>query len=84
MATIDVSLPDDLRTYLDARAAAEGTSPADYVIRLVERDLSIGRAALARDRAAWDEGVRSPVLDDEPEDILEQIIAEIPARDVAA
>ena len=84
MGIVTVSLPDDLRHYLDARAAAEGTNPADYLLKLIERDLSDDQSTLARDRALWEEGVRSGVLDDEPEDILEQIIAEIPARDVAA
>ena len=84
MGMVTVSLPDDLRTYLDARAAAEGIDPADYLLKLVERDLGVGDFDLARDRVLWDEGVRSGILDDEPEDILEQIIAEIPARDVAA
>ena len=84
MGMVTVSLPDDLRHHLDARAAAEGVNPADYLLKLVERDLSDDRSNLVRDRALWEEGVRSGVLDDEPEDILEQIIVEMPARDVAA
>ena len=84
MGIVNVSLSDDLGRHLSARAAAEGTSPADYLLKLVERDVSVARDDLTRDRTLWEEGVQSGVLDDEPEDILEQIIAEIPARDVAA
>lgn len=84
MVPFTVSLPDDLRRHVDARAAAEGfADPADFLRFLIERDLSTG-SDIRYVRALWEEGARSGVLDDEPEDVLEQIIAEIPARDEAA
>ncbi|WP_375394223.1 type II toxin-antitoxin system ParD family antitoxin [uncultured Sphingomonas sp.] len=85
MSQLNLSLPVDLQRYVDARVSDEGyADSADFLRDLIRRDQDAYEADLPRLRALWQEGVASGIVDAEPEDILEQIIADIPARDVAA
>lgn len=85
MTQLSVSMPADLQRWVDSRVAAEGYSDAaDYVRQLVRRDQDEYEEDVRRVRALWNEGLASGVLDDEPEAILEQIIAELPARNGGA
>src|SRR3546814_16328802 len=70
MAQMNVSLPEGLKAWAEARVA-EGrySSTSDYVRDLMRRDME---AAEARRRleAAIDEGLASPVVDTPIDDIL--------------
>lgn len=70
MAQMNVSLPEGLKAWAEARVA-EGrySSTSDYVRDLMRRDME---AAEARRRleAAIDEGLASPVVDTTIEDII--------------
>jgi antitoxin ParD1/3/4 len=76
MAQLNVSIPPALKSWIDMRVA-EGrySSASDYVRDLVRRDQDS-----ADDETEWlkgliAEGLASPVVDIEPEDIIEEIIA---------
>ncbi|HMT44597.1 MAG TPA: type II toxin-antitoxin system ParD family antitoxin [Chakrabartia sp.] len=76
MAQLNVSIPPALKSWIDMRVA-EGrySSASDYVRDLVRRDQDS-----ADDETEWlkgliAEGLASPVVDMEPEDIIEEIIA---------
>ena len=77
MTQLNVTIPPALERWVDSRLAEGRYADAqDYVRDLMRRDQE--RAA---DDAAWlkamiDEGLASGVLDEEPEAILEAIIAE--------
>lgn len=78
MVALNLSLPVDLQRYVDRRASAEGyDNPADFVRDVVQRDRGAYEADLQRVRALVREGAASGVLDEEPEDILDQIIADL-------
>jgi antitoxin ParD1/3/4 len=81
MSQLNVSIPPALKSWIDVRVA-EGrySSASDYVRDLVRRDQD--RAA---DETLWlrgliEEGLASGVIDEEPEDVIRQIMAEHPAR----
>ena len=85
MAQVHVSLPVDLQHYVDTRVSVEGyADPGDFLRDLIRRDQDAHDADVRRLRVLWEEGVRSGIVDAEPENVLDQIIAEIPARDGAA
>ena len=85
MAQVHVSLPVDLQHYVDTRVSVEGyADPADFLRDLIRRDQDAHQTDVQYLRSLWEEGVRSGIVDAEPEEVLEQIIAAIPARDGAA
>ena len=70
MTQVNVSLPDDLSRWAEARAAHEGFGdPAEYVRDVVSRDRDYWEQ---RERllAAIDEGLASPIVDTTIEDII--------------
>ena len=76
MAQLNISVPEALKSWIDTRLA-EGrfSSPSDYVRDLVRRDQE--RA----DETAWvqtmiDEGMASATLEQDPRDVIDQIIAQ--------
>lgn len=74
----EVVLPDDLQRYVDDRAAEEGFADAAAFVRdLVERDRDAHEADVRRVRALIQEGIASGIVDAEPEDILDEIIADL-------
>jgi antitoxin ParD1/3/4 len=82
MAQLNVSLPPQLKDWVDSRVA-EGrySSASDYVRDLVRRD----QDAAKDEETEWlrgliEEGLASPVLDEEPEAIIESIITERRAK----
>ncbi|WP_445191439.1 ribbon-helix-helix domain-containing protein [Sphingomonas sp. Tas61C01] len=78
MAHLDISLPADLQRHVDARVSREGfTDTADYLRALIERDQHLYEADVRRVRALIEEGIASGIVDREPEDILDEIIADI-------
>ena len=78
MVQLSVPLPADLQRWVDSRVAAEGfADAADYVRQLVQRDQDEYEEDVRRVRALIDEGIASGIVDAEPEDILDEILAEI-------
>ena len=78
MANLNVSLPAELERYVDARSAAEGfADPADFLRDLVQRDRDAYQADVKHVKVLIQEGIDSGVVDAEPEDILDEIIADI-------
>lgn len=78
MAQLNVSLPADLQRHVDARVSAEGfTDSADYLRALIERDQHVYEADVRRVRTMVEVGRASGIVDREPEDILDEIIAGI-------
>lgn len=76
MSQITLSLSAELQGYVDGRAAAEGyRDPADFMRDVVQRDRSAYEADVRRVRALIEEGVASGIVDVEPEDLLDEIIA---------
>ncbi len=81
MADLSVPLSTDLQSYVDSRVAAEGfADPADFVCALVRRDREEYVRDVARVQRLIDEGIASGIIDDEPENILRQIMDEFPGR----
>ena len=79
MVQLTVPLPADLQRWVDARVAAEGyTDAADYLRELVRRDQDEHHLDVLRVRRLVDEGRASGIVDAEPEDMLAEIMAEIP------
>jgi antitoxin ParD1/3/4 len=79
MAQINVSVPPALKSWIDSRVA-EGrfSNPSDYLRDLVRRDQDIAIDERAWLRAEVQKGFESGIVDREPEDVLEDIIAEHP------
>lgn len=81
MAQLNVSIPAALKRWIDHRVA-EGrySSASDYVRDLVRRDQDSEPDDRVWVKAMLAEGMVSPVIDKEPEDAIEEIIAERRAR----
>lgn len=78
MTQLTISMPPVLKQWVDTRVAdGEYADAADYLRDLVRRD-----QAASADRqwvkAMVDEGLRSEVLDRDPRDIIDELIAEDP------
>lgn len=76
MSQLNVSIPPALKSWIDVRVA-EGrhSSASDYVRDLVRRDQESAADETVWLRGLIDEGLASGVIDKEPEDIIEEIIA---------
>ena len=76
MLQLNISLPDGLKAWTEARVA-EGrfASPSDYVRDLIRRDQDAA-AQLRRLQDELDEGLASPTLDLDPRAAIDKIIAE--------
>ncbi|GAA0678363.1 antitoxin ParD1/3/4 [Sphingomonas insulae] len=82
MAQLNVSLPADLQRYVDGRVSDAGFADSDdYVRALIERDQHRYADDVLRVRRLVQEGIDSGVIDREPDDILDDIIADIRAAD---
>ncbi len=81
MSLMTVTLSPDLQGYVDARAAAEGlTDSAEFVRAVLERERRTYQDDVSRVQALLDEGYASGVLDTEPEQILDEIMAHLSTR----
>jgi antitoxin ParD1/3/4 len=79
MSQLTISLPTALQDWIDARLAEGAYSDAaDYLRDLVRQDIAATSADRRWLKAMVDEGFASGVLDREPEDILDEVIAEDP------
>lgn len=80
MTQLIISLPSTLQHWVDAQlAGGRYVDAGDYFRYLVRRD----REA-AVDDAAWvkakiEEGLASGIIDAEPEDVLKEIMAQLPS-----
>ncbi len=82
MAQLNVSLPADLQRYVDGRVSDAGfADPADYLRALIERDQHRYQADVQRVRLMVEQGIASGIVDHEPEDVLDEIIADIRTAD---
>jgi antitoxin ParD1/3/4 len=76
MPQVNLSLPSALKSWVDVKVS-EGrySSASDYMRDLVRRDQEAAMAETERLRALIAEGLASGVVDEEPEDVIEKIIA---------
>lgn len=82
MAQLSITVPDELARWIDGRIAAGiFVDAADYLRDLVRRDQDAHLSDVRRVQALIDAGLASGVVDAEPEDVLREIVAGIPARD---
>ncbi|KPL68736.1 hypothetical protein SZ64_11910 [Erythrobacter sp. SG61-1L] len=77
MGELSFDFPPELRRWIDMRLA-EGryADAADYVRDLVRRDQEAAEEEAEWLRAMIDEGLASGVVDADPKDVIEQIIAQ--------
>ena len=81
MAQLNVSIPPALKTWIDMRVS-EGrySSASDYIRDLVRRDQESEPDDAEWVKAQLAEGLASGISDEEPETIIENIIARRRAR----
>ncbi len=81
MAQLNVTIPPALRSWVDHRVA-EGryTSASDLVRDLLRKDQEAAEEEAEWLRGLIAEGLASGRLNQRPEDVLREIIAEYPAR----
>lgn len=82
MSQVNVSLPSALKSWVDIRVA-EGrySSASDYFRDLVRRDQDAAVDETVWLRGLIEEGLASGRLNQRPEDVLREIMAEYPASD---
>ena len=81
MSHLNIDLAPDLQHWAEARASRAGySSVSDYLTDLVRRDQMAIEEDIRRVRALVEEGLASGVVDREPEEIIEEIIAGIRQR----
>lgn len=82
MATLTVEMPEALRSWIEQQVEdGRFVDASDYLRDLVRRASGFSDARIAWMRELVADGLASGVVDEEPEDVIEQLIAEIPARD---
>lgn len=79
------SFPPEIRQWIAARLAEGYADETDYLSELVRRDMADAARPESPEYVAWvrekvAEGLASGVIDAEPEDVIEEIIAERRAR----
>lgn len=80
MNQVSIALPSELEHGAQSRVAAgDHVDMADYVRDLLRRDRDDHAAEVRRVRALIDDGLASGTIDAEPEVVLHEIIAGIPA-----
>jgi antitoxin ParD1/3/4 len=81
MPQLNLSLPPALKNWVD-RKVSEGyySSASDYVRDLIRRDQEAAISETEWLRGLIAEGLTSGIVDEEPEDVIEKIIARRKAR----
>lgn len=81
MSQLNVSIPPQLKSWIEHRVA-EGrySSASDYVRDLVRRDQESEPDDIEWIRSLIAEGLASDIVDKDPRDVMEEIIAERRAR----
>jgi antitoxin ParD1/3/4 len=78
MSSLTISIPPALQSWVDRRLeAGEFTDAAEYLRDLIRRD-RIALAARERLREQIEEGLASPLLDQDAFEVIDAIIAEDP------
>lgn len=81
MPQVNLSLPPALKSWVDAKVAqGRYSSVSDYMRDLVRRDQESAMAETEWLRELVAEGLASGVIDEEPEAVIEHIIARRRAR----
>ncbi len=76
MATMNISLPDKLKAFVDERVAAGGYSTtSDFVREVLRREQKRHEAYINFVRVAIKEGIESGVSEETPEQIFESVLA---------
>lgn len=79
MTTLNISMPPALQSWVETQVAqGRYADAADYLRDLVRRDQETSRDDRHWVKAMIDEGLASGVLDAKPEDVLREIMAQIP------
>ena len=79
MTSLTVPMPPALQAGVDARLAEGGyADAADYLRDLVRRDRADAQADRSWLKAMIAEGLASGIVDREPEDVLDDVVAEDP------
>ncbi len=85
MAEMNISVPDGLKAWADARVAqGRYSSASDYVRDLMRRDQDRAEGDIAWVQAKLDEGYASKVLDEDPRDVISALRAEFTDQREAA
>ncbi len=81
MSQLNVSIPPQLKSWIEHRVA-EGrySSASDYVRDLIRRDQESEPDDIEWIRSLIAEGLASDIVDKDPRDVMEEIIAERRAR----
>ncbi len=83
MSALNVSMPPALRKWVEQRLAqGRYASAADYLRDLVRRDQEHAQEDMTWLKAMVEEGRASGIVDAEPEEVIEDIIARFPATNV--
>jgi antitoxin ParD1/3/4 len=81
MAQLNVSIPPALKSWIDHRVAGgRYSSPSDYLRELIRRDQEAEPDETEWLRGLIAEGLASGRLNENPKDVLRQIMAEHPAH----
>ena len=85
MPQLNLSIPPALKNWVDTKVA-EGrySSASDYVRDLVRRDQEATGQEIEWLRGLISEGLASGLVDEEPEDVIERIIAKRRAKNPPA
>ena len=85
MAQMNISVPDGLKAWADARVAqGRYSSTSDYVRDLMRRDQDSVADDVAWVQAKFDEGIASDTLDVDPRDVIRDLRAEFAGQREAA
>jgi antitoxin ParD1/3/4 len=78
MAQMNISVPDGLKAWADARVAqGRYSSTSDYVRDLMRRDQDRVASDIQWVQAKLDEGAASEVLDEDPRDVIRALRVEL-------
>lgn len=82
MTILTVDMPEELRSWIDRQIeGGRYVDAGDYLRHLVRRDSGFHAREVARVQTLLDAGWESGIVDREPEDVLADIMAKIPAGD---
>ena len=85
MAQMNISVPEGLKAWADARVAqGRYSSISDYVRDLMRRDQDRAASDVAWVQAKLDEGAASEVINEDPRDVIRALRAELTDRREAA
>ncbi len=77
MATMNISLPQQMKAWVEAQSDdGKYSNSSDYVRDLIRRE-QVRRAKIARVQAMWTEGLESGISDRTPDDIMREVEAEL-------